>query len=172
MKFELNLRKRDIPEDELLADLKKVASIIKKDTVTAKVYTEKGKFGVNTFLRRFGSWNNALNAAGLKVVLNLNIEEELFENLADVWQHLGRQPVGKDMEKSVSHSKYSLRTYEKRFGSWNKALEAFIEYINTEIKDMRSRIKAEFFEVLTKDEQKNFDLDSALKRINKAMDCV
>jgi len=39
MKFELNLRKRDIPEDELLADLKKVASIIKKDTVTAKIYT-------------------------------------------------------------------------------------------------------------------------------------
>lgn len=43
---------------------------------------------------------------------------------------------------------------------------------DTEVKDMRSRIKAELFEVLTKDEQKNFDLDSALKRINKAMDDV
>lgn len=43
---------------------------------------------------------------------------------------------------------------------------------DTEIKDMRSRIKAELFEVLTKDEQKNFNLDSALKRINKAMDGV
>jgi hypothetical protein len=32
--------------------------------------------------------------------------------------------------------------------------------------------EAELFEVLTKDEQKNFDLDSALKRINKAMEGV
>jgi len=38
-----------------------------------------------------------------------------------------------------------------------------------EIKDMRSRIKEELFEILTPDERKNFDLDTALKRINKAM---
>lgn len=36
-----------------------------------------------------------------------------------------------------------------------------------EIKDMRSRIKEELFEVLTAEERKNFDLDSALKRINR-----
>ena len=41
---------------------------------------------------------------------------------------------------------------------------------DVEINDMRSRIKAELFEVLTKDEQQNFDLDKALKRINKAME--
>lgn len=39
-----------------------------------------------------------------------------------------------------------------------------------EIKDMRSRIKEELFEVLTAEERKNFDLDSALKRINKAFE--
>jgi hypothetical protein len=38
-----------------------------------------------------------------------------------------------------------------------------------EISDMRGRIKEELFEVLTKSEQQNFDLDKALKRINKAM---
>lgn len=37
-----------------------------------------------------------------------------------------------------------------------------------EINDMRSRIKEELFEVLTPDERNNFDLDSALKRINNA----
>ena len=130
-KFELKLRKRNIPKEELLSDLTRVAELIKQNTVTAAVYTEKEKFGVNTFSRRFGSWNKALDAAGLKVVLNLNIKEEmLFENLADIWQHLGRQPVGKDLEKSFGYSKYSLGTYEKRFGSWNKALVAFIGYIN------------------------------------------
>lgn len=38
-----------------------------------------------------------------------------------------------------------------------------------EIKDMRARIEVELFDVLTSDERKNFNLDSALKRINKAM---
>ena len=34
------------------------------------------------------------------------------------------------MEKVAGHSKFSLGTYEKRFGSWNKALESFIEFID------------------------------------------
>lgn len=43
---------------------------------------------------------------------------------------------------------------------------------DAEIRDMRSHIKEELFEVLTPDERKNFDLDTALKRINKAMRVV
>jgi len=38
-----------------------------------------------------------------------------------------------------------------------------------EIKDMKSRIENELFDVLTVNERKNFDLDTALKRINKVM---
>src|SRR3989338_2318565 len=41
-----------------------------------------------------------------------------------------------------------------------------------EIKDMRSRIKQELFEVLTAEERKNFDLDAALNRINGALKSV
>ncbi len=131
MKFELQLRKRNNSKDDLIADLQKIASEIEQSTLTASVYAEKGRYGVNTMLRRFGSWNNALKAAGLKLSNRLNIpDEELFENLAYVWQTLGRQPVGKDVEKSRGLSKFSLGTYEKRFGTWNKALEGFINYIN------------------------------------------
>lgn len=38
-----------------------------------------------------------------------------------------------------------------------------------EIKDMKSRIENELFDVLTVSERENFDLDIALKRINKVM---
>ncbi len=41
-----------------------------------------------------------------------------------------------------------------------------------EIKGMRSRIKEELFEVLTAEERKNFDLDSALKRINSVFKSI
>ena len=39
-----------------------------------------------------------------------------------------------------------------------------------EIKDMSSRIQTELFDVLTPKERKNFDLNKALKRINKALE--
>jgi len=130
MKFELNLRKRNISKEELIADLQKVAREVGQETITASIYTDRGKHGVNTMLRKFGSWNDALREAGLLLNNRLNIpDEELFENLADVWQHLGRQPYGREMKKVAGHSKFSLGTYEKRFGSWNNALVSFIEFI-------------------------------------------
>ncbi len=130
MKFELNLRKRNISKEELIADLQKVAKEVGQDSITAVIYIERGVYGVNTMLRRFGSWNEALNQAGLGLNNRLNVpDEELFENLANVWQTLGRQPYGREMEKSDGHSKFSLGTYEKRFGSWNKALETFVQSI-------------------------------------------
>ena len=129
MKFELKLRERNIPKEKLLEDLKRVARSNNQETATAALYSQQGRFGVNTFRRKFGSWNESLEACGLKVVHTLNNKEEaLFENLANLWQQLGRQPVGKDLDKAkaAGNSKFSLGTYEKRFGSWNKALLAFI----------------------------------------------
>jgi len=41
-----------------------------------------------------------------------------------------------------------------------------------EIKDMNSRIKTELFDVLAPEERKNFDLSTALRRINKAMEAI
>jgi len=40
---------------------------------------------------------------------------------------------------------------------------------NEEIKDMNSRIETELFDVLTPNERENFNLNTALKRINKVM---
>jgi predicted restriction endonuclease len=112
--------------------MQRVAKETAGNSVRATIYADKGKFGVNTILRRFGSWNKALKEASLPINNVLNIpDDELFENLADVWQKLGRQPVGKDVDKGNSISKFALGTYEKRFGSWNKALQGFSEFINT-----------------------------------------
>ena len=41
-----------------------------------------------------------------------------------------------------------------------------------EIKDMNSRIETELFDVLTPEERKNFDLSTALRRINNAMEAI
>ncbi len=132
-KFQIQLRRRNIPEEDLLQDLRRVAMELSKETVTASEYAAKGQFGVNTFLRRFKQWNLALQAAELAAPNRQHIPDvELFENIADVWTRLGRQPVGRELEKSEGLSKFSLGTYESRFGSWNKALLAFAEFISAE----------------------------------------
>jgi hypothetical protein len=130
-KFELKLRRRDIPEQELLEDIRSVAEQLQLVAVTRVQYDQKGQFGATTVIRRFGSWNKALSAAKLPINTRQDITfEELFENLATVWTTLGRQPFGSDMDKANGISKIALATYEKRFGSWNKALVSFVDSVN------------------------------------------
>lgn len=128
--FNIRLQRRNIPEEELLADLRRVAFDLSKKTITVAEYSEKGNYGVNTYLRRFKKWNIALQKAGLEAPNRQHIpDSELFENIATVWISLGRQPYGREMGKGFGVSKISLGTYEKRFGSWNQSLLAFESFI-------------------------------------------
>ncbi|WP_353216544.1 HNH endonuclease [Sandarakinorhabdus sp.] len=128
--FQIKLRKRGITAQELLHDIRQVALIREAGTVTRLEYDQYGQFGATTVLRNFKTWNAAVRAAGLGVVTRQDIKnEELFENFASVWTHLGKQPFGRHMSDRSTGSKFSTGTYEKRFGSWNKALIAFEEYM-------------------------------------------
>jgi len=131
MKFELEDYHRNTPDNELIADLKRIASELKKETVTIDEYNERGKFHSTTLTRRFGNWFKTLEKAGLKKTRNLHIsEEEYFRNLEEVWAKLGRQPRYLKMQKPFS--RYVVGAYEYKFGTWRKALEKFIKYVNKE----------------------------------------
>jgi 5-methylcytosine-specific restriction endonuclease McrA len=131
MEFELETKARNIPDDELIADVKRVSVEISKSP-TLDEYNERGKFHSTTITRRFGSWFKVLEMCGLeKTRSDLNIsEEELFLNLEELWVKLGKQPRYQEVCKPLS--KYSAGTYEKRYGTWQKALEKFVSYINNE----------------------------------------
>lgn len=129
MRFELEPHHRNVPDDELVAELLRVAELVGQGTVTIDQFNEHGKFHSTTLTRRFGSWFKALDKAGLRKTRNLNIpNEDLFENLVSVWLSLGRQPKYQDLTRDKSA--FSAGTYEKRFGSWRKALEAFVAWAN------------------------------------------
>jgi hypothetical protein len=126
MKFKLRENNRDIKDDELLNDLKRVAKLLNKKSITQKEYNENGKFTHGTLCTRFGSWNNSLEKAGLKVSREMFIPNEiLFENLERVWRTIGRQPTYTEMRKPLSD--YSVSVYERRFGGWTKACIKFIK---------------------------------------------
>lgn len=138
MKFELKkINRRDrkdcrnVSDDELISDLQEVAKGLKKDYVTHNEYDEFGKFGSHIFGKRFGGWNDALSNAGLKIGKKQNIsDEEAFQDIERIWIKLGRQPLYSEIRKPLSE--FSAGFYEYRFGSWYKALEKFVAYINKE----------------------------------------
>jgi HNH endonuclease len=129
MKYELEPYNRNVPDEELLADLGRVAKELGKNRVTIDEYDERGSFHATILTRRFGSWFVATDRAGLGRTRNLNIpNEELFANLVELWTGLGKQPRYQDLKPETS--RFSSGTYEKRFGTWRKALAAFVQWAN------------------------------------------
>lgn len=128
--FKVILRNRRVSDEDLIKDVQRVADKIGQ-TVTIEDYEAHGKFHPTTLTRRFGSWFIVLEKCGLDATRSkLNIPmDELFENLANVWRALGRQPTLNDMSRK-DLSTISSGTYEKRFKGWNNALLNFEQYIS------------------------------------------
>ncbi|TXJ33604.1 HNH endonuclease [Brachyspira aalborgi] len=132
MEYILVEHHRNVSDEELIKDLKEVALKLGKDKVTQREYKTLGKYGRRTLITRFGSWNKSLEKAGLSITTRKNIpEEELFQNLADLWQHFGRQPKFHEVKQPLS--KFSVSPYAQRYGSWYNALKAFIATMNGDI---------------------------------------
>lgn len=122
----------NLSDDCFLEDLKRVAQNNSKNTVTTGDYKNLGRFDRTTVLRRFGSWGNALKKAGLEPTgFEKDISnEDLLIEIERLWVKIGRQPTTTDIKNGLSI--YSLNTFSRRFGSWRKALEVFIDYINSD----------------------------------------
>lgn len=115
--------------EELINDLKKVASENNIDVLPQRLYAEKGKYDVTNISRRFGTWRKALLKAGLKPGnINNYSDEELFENILNIWQYKGKQPTRRDL--IFNPSKISQNPYNRRFKSWSNALISFVKYAN------------------------------------------
>lgn len=127
MDFKLRTNARYFSNEAVLDDLKQVAKKLGKNTVSNHEYPKYGKFSIKVFRNRYGSWNKALQAAGLDTRKEFNLTHEtLFENLEKVWLTLGRQPFYGEM--NVPLSRYTVKPYVTRWGGWMKACEAFIRY--------------------------------------------
>jgi hypothetical protein len=132
-KIKVTIRKRDISESELIEDVKKIARMLSKDTLTADEYNAHGEYHSTTLTRRFGSWYKVLDLVDLKYSrsrLNIPIDI-LLENILNVWMIIGKQPSYGDMNRK-DLSKFSAGTYENRFGSWSNALGEFSKFLANE----------------------------------------
>lgn len=125
-------RANKVTDDTLLKDLINVSQSIGVTKITIEIYETHGKYDPSTFMRHFGTWNRALQLAGLKISNREYTLQELYDNLAKVWLTLGRQPSKRDL--ALAGSLISYKAYERKFGKWSLALKSFIEYYNSEEK--------------------------------------
>ena len=123
IKFELNEKyRRNVSEDEMIADLKRVASQLGKDSVTKKEYDKNGKYYSETMRRKIGSWFKILSKAGLYKTRNLGLtDEDLVGDLIRVSQKLKKDSI--TTVEYEQHGEYSKSVFQYHFGTWFKALE-------------------------------------------------
>ena len=117
---------KDISNADIISELQRVAALAGTDGLKTQDIKEHSSIDPAIVRRRFGSWNKGLKAAGLKVPARARryTDEECFENLLNLWTHLGRAPFFRELD--MPPSVVGGTAYVKRWGTFNKAILAFI----------------------------------------------
>lgn len=124
------------PTEKIIIELRRVASLYGNRYFSRREFDEKAtECKGSLVLSRFGSWQAALDAAGLKLEKLKKDRSQISNNQLDeemgrVWHLLGHRPSKDEWEKV--EGKYSYSTYKTRFKGWVNACAAFIENVSSQ----------------------------------------
>jgi hypothetical protein len=123
---------RAMSNEEILAQIRTVSARLGKASLAGADIEANSAITQSQLFRRFGSVSAAFRQAGVEQVSHgrRHTEDEVFENLLDVWTHYGRPPTVSEMDRPPST--VGKNTYIHRYGGWRKALKAFVERANSE----------------------------------------
>ncbi len=130
-------KKKIITNDDLLQDLVVTINRLGAKSLTMKEYDDNGIYNSSTIVRRFGTWNEALNLIDKPYNCIAHTNEEIMDNIRDVWLTKGEQPTRRDMDNKKL-SKISSGTYVRKYGSWYKALDEFVVYMSDKELDINN----------------------------------
>lgn len=127
-----HLENQKISTAQIIDELMKVARKMNSKSFTRKDFEANSKMTRFVFKGENG-FNKIMKLAGLEIPLKSRkyTDEDRFENLLNVWTHYGRQPNYAEMK--IKPSVVGPKAYVVRWGSWTKALLAFVEKVNTDI---------------------------------------
>ena len=121
-------------DNDVLEDVKKVMLKLGRLSITIKEYDTYGSYNSTTAIRKFGAWNTILKRLNVPYNNIFYDDENLLDNIKNVWLQKGAQPTRRDMDNKM-WSHMSSGAYLRHFGSWYNALDRFEEYINKEDND-------------------------------------
>ena len=116
---------RRIPDEDLLNDIRRVASDIDADGIAHADYSARGEYSTPVIYNRFDSFEDACDAAGVahssKAGAKRIPDGHLIADLQIGAEALGHPPIKQEYD---AFGTYSLTTLKNRFDSYDAALEA------------------------------------------------
>jgi hypothetical protein len=117
-------------KDDIIAELRRVAEQLGKTSLTRQQFNQYGRISAKSVEYKFGSWNQAVEAAGLVATKtgaqNVLLDEELLEDIIRLTRDLGKQPT---LAELSAKGYFSLRPYEARWGNLAEACKvAYAKY--------------------------------------------
>ncbi len=124
---------RAMTDNEILNQIREVAAQLGKASISGANIEANSEITQSQMYRRFGGVSAALKQAGIEQVSHGRryTEDEVFENLLNVWTHYGRAPTALEMDQLPST--VGKNAYIIRYGGWRRALRAFVERANSEV---------------------------------------
>lgn len=126
MKFVLKPYAYSISEDELIADIKYIATKIGDEYMSITKYKKLGgRHTDSTFRKYFGSWSNALAKAGLRTLrykqeMKRISDKELLDEVKRVAKILNTETITSTQYSNIGN--ISLYTITSRLGTWDNVL--------------------------------------------------
>ncbi len=114
-------------QEEIIAEIRRVSSKLGTLRLTRKDFARNSKISTPTVCHIFGSWNRAVEAAGLEPIMGFIPEhrgfpeEELMAEVIRLTKELGKRPSDREMQ---ALGRFSPRPYIKRWGTFAKGREA------------------------------------------------
>ncbi|MEZ7198832.1 homing endonuclease associated repeat-containing protein [Pseudodesulfovibrio karagichevae] len=135
---------KEYTKSDVLEELKRISVMLNKKSLTVKEVEKYSVFGsgLASLRRLFPSFNKAMEEAGLDVVPlgKRYTDEDCFENMLQVWTYYGRQPKHAEMKKAPSI--VGPKAYVRRWGTWRKAVFAFVERVNQDLDQYNEKVIA------------------------------
>ena len=110
-----------VSKEDLIAELKRLNEELGHVPRKSEM-RDQGKWSGSIYQKRFGSWNEALTAAGFEPNRRWRIpREDLLTELRELAEELGHPPTTSEM---LEHGKFTTQPYQRVFGTWRTALQA------------------------------------------------
>ena len=111
--------------EEIVAELRRVAELLGRQTFSRSEFKRHGRVSSALVEQGFGTWNKALEAAGLVPIDRFKriADSELDEEWRRVHKDLGKVPTRNEF---VAQSRFSAWVYENRFGNWQNVVAHYL----------------------------------------------
>ena len=130
MEFKLNKYHRNVPEEDLLRDIQRVAGLLGQSYLSGSDYDKHGKYSYSGIQKRFSGWTNACKKAGLSYASVIAstwrrgnaplAEEELLSDIQRVAKLLEVPTI--TTGDYAKYGKHDRTTILRKFKTWNHAL--------------------------------------------------